>query len=123
MSEMESAHSAQPAYKIGDQFISLLAGIAVGLGVVGLFMVFVAIIHATAPPGFTITEIFENAELLPPPVPPFIDLDAIRIQMAPPTNAKLAWYIEVFLYNLPWVAGALAGWITYAKVLRMPADN
>lgn len=123
MSEMEGAHSAQPTYNVGDSFISILAGIAVGLGVVGLFMVLVAIIHSMAPPGFTVAEMFVNAELLPPPVPPFIDLNAIRIQLAPPTNPQLAWWIEVFLYNLPWAMGLLAGLVTYGKVLRMPADN
>jgi hypothetical protein len=122
MTEMETSQTGA-GYGAGDKFISLLAGLIVGVFIAGGVMVLVAIIHATAPPGFTIKEIFERAYLLPPPVPPGIDLGAIRIQMAPPANKTLAYAIGVVLLNLPWVSGLLAGLFTYSRVLRMPADR
>ncbi|MBI3158890.1 MAG: hypothetical protein HYZ26_04755 [Chloroflexi bacterium] len=122
MTEMEGSQTGT-GYGVGDKFISALAGLIVGVFVAGAVVVFVAIIHATAPPGFTIKEIFERAYLLPPPVPPGIDLGAIRIQMAPPANRTLAYAIEVVLLNLPWVTGLLAAAFTYFRVLRMPADR
>ncbi len=122
MSEMHAEKKAE-TYNFGDQFIAMLGGAIVGIFVAGGGMALAATIRFFAPPGMSIKELFERFELLPPPVPPFIDLSALRIQIAPPPIPNGAWWMELVLLNLPWVIGLAVAWFAYGRILRMPADN
>lgn len=122
MTEME-ANKTSEEYPVGDQFISMLAGSIVGIFAAGGVQALVGAIRFFGPPGMSVKELFERFEMLPPPVPPFIDLSAIRIQIAPPANPTAAWWFELVLLNLPWVIGLGAAVFAYGRVLRMPSEN
>ncbi len=122
MSEMQAEKQTE-TYNFGDSFVSLLGSLIVGIFVAGGGMALVAAIRFFAAPGMSIKELFERFELLPPPVPPFIDLSAIRISIGTPANPTLAWWFELVLLNLPWVIGVLAAGFAYGRILRMSAEN
>ncbi len=41
----------------------------------------------------------------------------------PPDSATNAYYIELVLLNLPWLAGVLVGFVNYGKVLKLPDED